>query len=289
MAVAALASACGPRTLVVVDPDPCFDGGTGPSCPVVCTDGGVAISGVSGCVPLVLLDGLVGYWRLDDATGSGTAIDYTGRNDGTLMGLLPGSPWTSGRSAGALSIAGNGYVNVPASPSLDSIVDQVTIMGWGSLSATGAIDDYATIASREDGTTIDQHYHISINSRGEVPALWFKTEDGIWLLQGPKAVTRQTWVHIAGTYDGTIARLYVDGQQVMTLPMTGRFAADTTPFILGANGNGTGAANVTERFPGKIDEIMLYRRALSATEIAQLYDGVLFVAPASTPDAGARD
>ena len=58
--------------------------------------------------------------------------------------------------------------------------------------------------------------------------------------------------------------------------MTGRFVAETVPLILGANGNGVGDANVTERFPGKIDEIMLYRRALSAAEIAQLHDGALF-------------
>jgi len=286
--LAAFASACGPRKLVVVDPDPCFDGGTGPSCPVVCTDGGVAISGVSGCVPLVLLDGLVGYWRLDDAAGSATAIDFTGRNDGTLVDLLPGSPWTSGRSAGGLNIAGNGYVEVMPSASLDSIVDQVTIMGWGYLSATGAIDDYATIASREEGTTIDQHYHISINSRGETPTLFIKTENAAPILSGPTAVTRQTWVHIAGTYDGTAARLYVDGQLANTMPVTGRFVADTTPFILGANGNGP-ATGVTERFPGKIDEIMLYRRALSATEIAQLHDGALFTSPVVGQDAGARD
>jgi len=47
---------------------------------------------------------------------------------------------------------------------------------------------------------------------------------------------------------------------------------------------------VTERFPGKIDEIMLYRRALSATEIAQLHDGALFLSPLPVvPDAGARE
>jgi hypothetical protein len=275
--LAAFASACGPRTLVVVDPDPCFDGGTGPSCPVVCTDGGVAISGVSGCVPIALLDGLVGYWRLDDAAGSATAIDFTGRNDGTLVDLLPGSPWVSGRSAGALSIAGNGFVNVPDSPSLDSIVDQVTIMGWGYLSAMGAIDDYATIASREDGTTIDQHYHISINSRGEVPALWLKTEDGIWLLQGPKAVTRQTWVHIAGTYDGQSATLYVDGAVVASRSMTGRLPSDTTQLVLGANEN-TGYG-ITERFPGRIDDVMLYRRALTREEISRLASCALVLKP----------
>ena len=273
---------------MVVDPDPCFDGGTGPSCPVVCTDGGVAISGVSGCVPLALLDGLVGYWRLDDAAGSATAIDFTGRNDGTLVDLLPGSPWTSGRSAGGLNIAGTGYVEVVPSASLDSIVDQVTIMGWGYMSATGTIDDYATIASREKADTIDQHYHISINSRGEVPALFIKTENAAPIVMGPTAVTRQTWVHIAGTYDGTAARLYVDGQLVNSMPVTGRFVADATPFILGANGNGP-QTGVSERFPGKIDEIMLYRRALSAAEIGQIYQGALFASPLPGQDGGARD
>ena len=149
------------------------------------------------------------------------------------------------------NVAGAGYVNVPSSASIDSIVDQVTIAGWGNLSATGTIDDYATIASREEGTTIDQHYHISINSRGEGPAMWLKTETVTMLLEGPTPVARQTWVHIAGTYDGSMARLYLNGQQVDSKPITGRFVADTTPFIIGANGNGNASAgpNVSERFP----------------------------------------
>ena len=120
---------------------------------------------------------LVGCWRLDDGTGSTIARDSSRtRNDGTLVDLDPATAWVGGRSAGGLAVEGAGFVNVPPSPSIDSITDQVTIAGWGYLE--GTIDDYATIASREDGTTIDQHYHISINSRGEVPALWLKTENG---------------------------------------------------------------------------------------------------------------
>jgi hypothetical protein len=303
--LAALACGCGRRTLIAVgpdkcldggfargvvgcpNPDPCADGGIGPNCPVSCTDGGIAIPGVAGCVPFVLLDGLVGYWRLDDGTGSTIASDVTGQNDGTLAELTAANPWVSGRSLGALNIAANGFVNVPRSESIDSIADKLTIAGWGYL-VGATIMDYATIASREDGTTIDQHYHISINSRGEVPAMWLKTDGGIKLLQGPTAVMRQVWIHIAGTYDGTTARLYVNGQMVDTQPLTGRFVADTTPFILGANGNGVGDASVSERFPGRIDEVMLYRRALSADEIKMLYDGALFPSQFRT-DAGARD
>src|SRR5678815_3896572 len=266
--VATLAGGCSPHVLIAV--------GT-------CPDGGVAIPS-SGCTRL--LEDLIGWWRLDESAGSTVARDWSGRgNDGTLVGLDQVKVWVPGRAAGGLSVESKGFVNVPDSPSLDLITDQITIAGWGYLEASLAIDDYATIASREDGTTIDQHYHISINSRGEVPAMWIKTENELQILQGPTAVTRQTWVHIAGTYDGTTARLYVDGQQVMSLRMTGRFVTDTTPFILGANGNGAGDANVTERFPGKIDEIMLYRRALSPTEIAQLHDGALFLSPLPVPDA----
>jgi hypothetical protein len=47
----------------------------------------------------------------------------------------------------------------------------------------------------------------------------------------------------------------------------GGFSTDTTPVILGGNGN---AAEITERFPGSIDEIALYNRALSPQEIRAL-------------------
>jgi hypothetical protein len=264
-----LACGCGQKVLTVVGP---------------CPDGGTRI-GTAGCAPAGLLDDLVGYWRLDDPSGSTGAHDSSTRgNDGTLVELNPVSAWVAGYAAGGLAVEGMGYVNVNPSPSIDSITEEVTIAGWGYLE--GTIDDYATIASREKADTIDQHYHISINSRGEVPALFIKTENAAPIVLGPTAVTRQTWVHIAGTYDGTAARLYVDGQLVASMPVTGRFVADTTPFIIGANGNGSDLG-VTERFPGMIDEIMLYRRALSGAEIAQLHDGALFTSPG--PDAGARD
>ena len=172
-----------------------------------------------------------------------------------------------------------GFVNVEPSLSIDSITDAVTISGWVYLE--GTVVDYGAAASREIGDTIDQHYHISINSQDQ-PTLFVQTEVGTVRLArslpAPPALpppTRMTWVHIAGTYDGSIVRLYVDGEQIASQAMTGHFMPDTTPFLLGANGNGA-ADGPSERFPGLIDEIMLYRRALSADEIAQIHDGVLF-------------
>jgi hypothetical protein len=258
----AAALGCSTTTLVVVDPDPCADGGT------------------VGCVPPALLNDLVGWWRLDEPAGSTVAQDWSGyRNDGTLVDLDPATVWGAGRAAGGLAVKAAGFVEVVPSASLDSITEQVTIAGWAYLE--GTIMDYGTVASRQIGTTIDQHYHISINMMG-TPTLFVITEVATVRLTTPTLAPRMTWVHIAGTYDGATARLYVDGQQVMSQALTGRFFADTTPFVLGGNGNE--GAVPTERFPGRIDEIMLYRRALSADEIAQLHDGALFQ---SRADAGA--
>ena len=287
-----LVGGCSPRTLIAVDPDPCADGGRGPGCPDPCADGGV-INALPGCVPPGLLDDLIGYWRLDDASGSTTARDWSGRgNDGTLAGNLdPTMAWVAGRAAGGLAVNADGYVNVVPSPSIDSITNAVTVAGWAYLD--GTIMDYATIASREEAMTIEQHYHISIDGN-ELPVLFCKTDVGgvrLTIRTTPPPVVRATWVHIAGTYDGMTARLYFNGKQVDSQGLTGNFAPDTTPFILGANGNGPDMG-VSERFPGLVDEIMLYRRALSAAEIAQLYDGVLFPSSSgvdSGTDASVRD
>jgi large repetitive protein len=259
---------CSPRTIVVVDPYPCED------------------AGAIGCPP-ALLDDLVGYWHLDDPTGSATARDSSGwGNDGTLAGLDPATAWVAdGPEGRALSVQGLGYVDVPDSASIDSITTQVTVAAWMNLQGTIASGSYATAISRQIGTGFGQHYHLSVNS-GLQAILFITTPDsGQQVLGSPTPVAQQTWLHLAGTYDGSEARLYVDGVEVASLPVSGAFAAETNPVILSGNGNEASRA-VSELVPGQLDDVMLYRRALSADEVARIAGGALL--PAGTRfDAGA--
>jgi hypothetical protein len=62
---------------------------------------------------------------------------------------------------------------------------------------------------------------------------------------------------------------------VARAPLNGAFLTETAPLIIGGNDNDTSGVP-TELFPGRLDEIMLYRRALSDDEIRQLADGVVF-------------
>jgi hypothetical protein len=267
-----VAAACSPRLLIAVDPpttDPCASGSPD----------------AAGCVPTGLLDGLVGYWKLDDGIGSATARDSSGQgNNGSLIGVNADAEWVPGKSGSALELGGVGWVNVAPSTSIDGIVDKVTVASWIYLE--GTVTRYATAASRQIGSGIQQHYHLSLN--GDVkPNLFITTGvDNTALLTAKDTVVPRTWVHMAGTYDGTNAVLYVNGVAVVSQGITGTFTPDTTPLIIGGNGNdSTGVP--TELFPGRLDEVILYHRALSATEIGRLFAGALFTAAPPGVDASA--
>ena len=177
-----------------------------------------------GCPPTGLLDNLVGHWRLDDGTGSTVAFDSSGRgNNGALHGLDASTAWVAGRSQGALNMAHAGWVQVAPSPSIDAIVDRVTVGAWINLEGTiTAADKFGTALSRQIGTSEDQYYHLSL-LLGR-PTLFITTGNGYVMPSAPDAVPRDTWIHLAGVYDGAVARLYVNGAEVASEPMTGSFA-----------------------------------------------------------------
>jgi hypothetical protein len=264
---AVLHAGCSNRNLVAVDPYPCSDGDP------------------SGCAP-GLLDDLIGFWRLDDAPGSGTAYDSSGwRNDGTLVGIDPANAWVAGGPEGrSLAVDATGYVNVPRSSSIDSISTQITLAAWMYLD--GTIMDYATAISRQLGTGYGQHYHLSVNSKNQAILFITTPASSQVVLGGPMTFPQQTWVHLAGTYDGSVARLYVDATEVMNMPVTGPFAAETNPVVISGNGNGT-AQTVSELVPGRLADVMLYRRALSASEIGRIRNYAGLASTGSPGDAGA--
>jgi hypothetical protein len=245
----------------------------------------MADAAAPGCPPPGPLDSLVGFWRLDDGMGSTVAYDTSLRNNqGVLHDLDASTVWVGGRWQGALEIAHTGWVQVAPSPSIDAIADHLTVAAWVDLEGTiNMTDQYGTALSRETGTTNYQHYHLALFMEGR-PSLFLITDAGYVVIQATDPVPKGVWTHLAGVYDGAVARLYVNGQEAGSKALTGRFTADTSPVILGGNGNDASGVP-TELFPGRIDELMLYARSLSPAEIAQLAAGALF--PGGSRDGAA--
>jgi hypothetical protein len=258
---------CTSSPFVAVDPYPCVDGGV-----VSCGPG--------------LLDGLIGYWRLNDGTGSATARDWSSwGNNGTLTNLDAASAWVNGGPEGlALSPQGKGYVNVPDSSSIDSITTQVTVVAWIYLDQANT-SDFATAISRQIADGYGQLYHLSISKTQNASLIISPIADNQNILTSPATVPLQTWIHLAGTWDGSLARLYVNGTEVANHAVSGPYVAETNPVVLGGNGNGPGRT-VTELVPGRLSDVMLYRRALGASEIARLAKGPLLPPAAIRSDGG---
>ena len=80
---------------------------------------------------------------------------------------------------------------------------------------------------------------------------------------GSAALPLNAWSHLAATFDGAVVRLFVNGVQVGSLGFSGSMAASTGCVAVGGN------SVWGEWFAGLIDEVRVYNRALSASEIQQ--------------------
>ena len=77
---------------------------------------------------------------------------------------------------------------------------------------------------------------------------------------------------MTGTYDGTTLSLYVDGQIAASGPASGTVDAGADPFLIGVT--------PVDYANGLIDDVRIYNRALSATEVKQLYNlGTVIIKP----------
>ncbi len=204
---------------------------------------------------------LEAYWKFDEGSGN-TAFDSSGNgNDGTFVG---NPQWVAGKFGGALEFDGDDYVNCGNGQSLQ-IQDQITLAFWFNVEAFQntweafmAKSDSAYRASRGGGTGNATHLGISGTSTGGGNG-WFN---------GTVIVTGGEWHHYAGTYDGTAGRIYIDGVLDVTSPGTGRINLSASDLYIGENSGATG------RFlHGILDEVRIYSRALTDTEILDVMAG----------------
>ena len=221
--------------------------------------GAIATGGTGGSVSLPA--GLVAWWKMDEPAGSSTAVDASGNgNNATLSGLNPALAWTTGHTGGALKCDGSGSALVSDSTSLDGITAGVTISAW--VNRLGASTGFTAVLSREIGTTITEYYYLGLSGD---KAEFYSSSSGLSTTSIPIGI----WTHMAATDDGSTVRIYVNGFQVASKNVNDVFKADTSKLTICGNQNDSSGA-VTQRWNGLVDDLQLYNRPLTATEIASL-------------------
>jgi hypothetical protein len=204
---------------------------------------------------------LVGYWKCDEGTGT-TLKDWSGQgNDGTLQSTTSRTTSVSSTigfdNYGALSLNGSsdyvslGGTNMPAANAAQ------TIAVWAKFASAAATQNIVALTNSSNSG-------VQIGLAGGSVRVW---KWGGTDLVAATAPTDGLWHHIAYTLSGTTNSLYLDGVLQMTSTVATTTGAATTPFI------GTYSAAAGQYFNGQVDELRVYRAALTASQIAGLAAG----------------
>ena len=198
--------------------------------------------------------------------GFGTIVTDASGNGNT--GTIGTATWTtSGKYGNALSFNGtSARVTVNDSNSLD-LTTGMTLEAWLFPTAVGGWRDVIY-----KGT--DDIYYLMGSSDNSTPAIGGTFSPSA--LRGTSSLPLNAWTHLAGTYDGTTMRLYVNGVQVSSRAQTGPIQTSTAALTMG------GDALYGQYFAGRIDEARIYNRALSAAEIQSDMSSALGAGPPDT-------
>ncbi|MHC4204602.1 MAG: LamG-like jellyroll fold domain-containing protein [Planctomycetota bacterium] len=216
---------------------------------------------------------LVGWWRLDEGSGTTIADSSASGNDGTFVGT---PEWTAGKVKGALEFDGGDSVNV--SGAADIQPESLTLMTWVNFS------DVDVALGRQDYLSKDDDYALSLHEGSNDQKIHgIVTSAGGWsVVHGDTVVEVDTWYHTALTYD--------TGTNMLTLFLDGEVDAELSvpDGVEHRRGGILTLGTFSGRdLRGKLDEVKIFDTALSEDEIkAEMKGGGFPYAYSPSPEDG---
>jgi len=199
-------------------------------------------------------------------------IDDSGK--GHILTSVKTSVNSSGKNGNSMRTFGNGSYAVVTPEKAEGLdgLNQITISAWVNIEsnyiATAMVQNRDVILKGgEDGYS----YRVMIGADKTVQFVvatdrtgWY--ENGANVITAPSTIHSGRWYHIVCTYNGQEAAVYIDGKKTASAPLTGTILYTNEELYIG----GSPEINSTE--PGMIDEVEIYKRALTDYEIAKLYN-----------------
>jgi hypothetical protein len=220
-----------------------------------------------------ITDNLVGYWPFDETQGS-IATDASGHGAGGTLVNMPAdnSQWVAGQIGGGLHFRGlafSDYVRV------DSFTRPTTTMTISAWVWADSAPPWAVIANNWDSTT--GPFSWTMYGAGGNLGVYLTDASGIIVSHGEDTglLTLGVWHHVAFVADGgTVIRMWRDGSFVSGFNYNSTIMTnpDKPPLEIG----GRTKANPGQSYwDGKIDDVGLWTRALSQSELLAIYNAGL--------------
>ncbi len=199
--------------------------------------------------------GRVSQWK-----GEGNANDSLGTNNATLQS---GATFTAGKVGQAFDLPNgtNAYLRVPDSSTLK--LQQFTVEAWVKETNSSGT---SCIFCKGSLTGTNNSYALTYGAGG----LFFSTHNDSTSI-GTAVANTSIWHHVAGTFDGSSQKVYLDGVLVASgvnaSPII--YEPGSIPLTIGAD---LTAGSANHFFEGQIDEPAFYNRALSEAEIQSVFN-----------------
>ena len=240
---------------------------------------------------------LIANLKMDEGSGTTLTDSSSFANNATTTG---NPTWVTGVNGQALKLNGTSqYATVPDNVSLD-ITAAITLAAW--IKPEKLATQYI-IKKAISGST--NGYELSLSSGGQVFFRFNQASSAdTYKLSSVASYPRNgtTWMHVAATYDGSVIKLYINGIENTSKTLTSGppISANALVLSIGAQSDGT------SKFQGAVDNVQIYSKALSASEISALAaapnqapvlaaignktaavgQALTFTATATDPDAG---
>lgn len=203
--------------------------------------------------------GLVGHWSLNYEDYNPTTLRVTDKTPYENHGTNNGATFSTDRNSqtnGSMSFDGsNDYIDLP-----DDLgyLDKVSVFAWFKSSGNPSGNFHIIVGGQEleisvPSGTGEIRTGVYTNSR-------YVSNHGSGLMDGE-------WHHIGFTFNGTKKESYIDGVHVGGQDVLGSLTSSVPNRRIGRFGS-----SPTYFLNGSIDEVRVYDRALSSSEITQLYD-----------------
>lgn len=222
-------------------------------------------------------DGLVGYWKLDESASP--AADYSGYGNNAV--------WQGNATVSTTQVSGTINFNNPGSIDLDGTNDYLEVQdsnvldlsGTGPFTFTAWIypesfgeSNNGRIIDHGGGSGLDGGWSFLVDDLGAGDQLTVYLESpGVseTYRSNANAVTLNEWQHVAAIREGATITFYVNGVNAGSATNTNLNIADSAdPVRIGIR-----ASDLNRDFNGFIDEVRVYNRTLTATEIAAMANG----------------
>jgi hypothetical protein len=208
---------------------------------------------------------LIGWWKMNEASGGNTVMDYSGYgNHGVANESIVS---TSGNVQSAIDFSSSTQrIEIPNESHFD-LTDQLSISCWFKVDTGGWGSSWASLVSkrRADSPASDKGWALRRNASTSFLYGYFQGLNDSNVI-GDTNVHDGAYHHVAMTYDGTTISLYIDGILDQADAATGVLLNNDLPVVIGAKDN-----SGSSRFNGIMDDVRIYNRSLTLTEVQSFF------------------